>query len=58
MPKKETIKPARPCHNCGGREFWLRTSWGTPEWLCSRCHPEPPDGTEHWKHEIEEGKLK
>lgn len=33
-------KPDKPC-KCGSNDWWLRTAWGKPEWLCSRCHPEP-----------------
>ncbi len=36
----KSIKPAE-CHNCGGTDFWLRTAWGPPGWLCNKCHPDP-----------------
>lgn len=33
--------PPAKCHICGNTEFWLRDSYGPPEWLCTRCHPCP-----------------
>lgn len=33
-------KPVK-CYNCDGTDFWLRTAWEPPEWLCNRCHPNP-----------------
>ncbi len=40
MPDTPT-KPDLPCPACGGEEFWLRTVWGRPARVCSRCHPNP-----------------
>lgn len=35
-------KPSYPCPNCKSDKWWLRTlGWGSPEWLCSICHPNP-----------------
>ena len=37
-------KPDRVCLVCGANDWWLRTALGKPEWLCGRCHPNPPKG--------------
>ena len=40
--------PTHPCSNCGCGDYWLRESsqWGPAEWLCSRCHPKPSEGSD------------
>uniref|UniRef100_A0A6M3LQL5 Uncharacterized protein n=1 Tax=viral metagenome TaxID=1070528 RepID=A0A6M3LQL5_9ZZZZ len=37
-----TEKPEK-CGICGGTEFWLRVAYGTPEFICETCHPEPKE---------------
>jgi hypothetical protein len=32
-------EPAYPCRCCGSQTWWRRADG---EWLCGRCHPEPP----------------
>ena len=34
------------CHVCGANEWWPRHDG---VWTCSRCHPEPPDGSMRMK---------
>lgn len=45
MPREIAKKPDK-CAICGGTEFWLRTAWGPPAWLCSRCKPKPGEKKE------------
>jgi len=51
MASKDTIppKPKNPCRNCGANDWWLRTGWGEPEYLCGRCHPRPETREEKGK---------
>lgn len=38
----QNLKPAYPCPNCGGTDWWLRSNgeWHG-DWLCGRCNPNP-----------------
>ncbi|MDD5353347.1 MAG: hypothetical protein PHS93_09325 [Candidatus Omnitrophica bacterium] len=44
--KKEYQLTSKPeiCHNCNGETFWLRPD--KSEWVCQRCHPQPPPENE------------